>query len=83
MLNLLKNYTQLTIGENLLYQNLPENILAKLNRLINRKPLERILSKLHPSFVGRPAYNPLLIFHRLFSFPLRKRSARSYTFCEI
>jgi IS5 family transposase len=56
-----KDYTQLTIGENLLYQNLPDDILAKLNRLINWKPFENILSKLHPSTVGRPAYNPLLM----------------------
>ena len=56
-----KNHTQLTIGENLLYQNLPDDILSKLNQLINWKPFEKILAKLHPSTVGRPAYNPLLM----------------------
>ena len=30
-----KNHTQLTIGENLLYQNLTDDILANPDRLIN------------------------------------------------
>jgi len=60
-----KNYTQLTIGENILYQNLPDDILAKLNRLINWKPFEKILATLHPSPTGRPAYNPLLLLKAL------------------
>ena len=56
-----KNHTQLNIGETILYQKLPDDILANLNRLINWEPFERILSKLHSSSVGRPAYNPLFM----------------------
>ncbi len=31
-----KNSGQLTIGEHLIYQNLPEDILSRINKLINR-----------------------------------------------
>ena len=45
---------QLTFSEYILYQNLPEDILVKINRLINWRAFEAILAKLHPSSVGRP-----------------------------
>jgi len=54
-----QNKTQLTIGEDLLYKNLPEDTLSQINKLINWQPFEKILAKLHPSKEGRPAYNPL------------------------
>ena len=54
-----KNYTQLTIGKNLLYQKLPDDLSAKLNRIIDWKPFETILTKLHSSDIGRLAYNPI------------------------
>ncbi len=57
-----KQQAQLTLRENLLYQNLPDDILTQINRLINWEPFEKILAKLHPSPVGRPAYDPLLMF---------------------
>ena len=38
-----KNSGQLTIGEHLIYQNLPEDILSRINKLIDWKPLERSL----------------------------------------
>jgi len=56
-----KQQGQLTFSEHILYQKLPEDILAKINSLINWKPFEKILAKLHPSSVGRPAYDPLLM----------------------
>jgi len=56
------NKTQLTIGENLLHSNLPEDTLFQINKLINWQPFEKILAKLHPSKEGRPAYNPLKMF---------------------
>jgi len=56
------NNTQLTIGENLLYNNLPKDTLYQIDKLINWQPFEKILSKLHPSKEGRPGYNPLKMF---------------------
>jgi len=57
-----KREVQLTIGEDLLYKNLPEDTLSQINKLINWQPFEKILAKLHPSKEGRPAYNPLKMF---------------------
>ena len=45
-----KDKGQLTIGEHLIYQNLPEDILSRINTLINWKPFEKILATLHPHF---------------------------------
>jgi len=56
-----KNNGQLTIGEHLMYQNLPEDILSRINKLIDWHPLEQILAALHPAIVGRKAYNPVLM----------------------
>ncbi len=36
--------------------------LSAINKLINWQPVERLLSNLHPSQYGRPAYPPLLMF---------------------
>ncbi len=57
-----KNKGQLTIGEHLISQNLPEDILSRINKLIHWKPFEKILASLHPAKVGRKAYNPVLMF---------------------
>ncbi|AEH44989.1 transposase IS4 family protein [Thermodesulfatator indicus DSM 15286] len=54
-----ENNTNLTIGEHLIYQNLPDDILARINKLINWDPFQQILVSLHPSKVGRKAYNPV------------------------
>jgi len=55
-----QNKTQLTIGEDLLYKNLPEDTLSQINKLINWQPFEKILAKLHPSSKEkRLAFNPL------------------------
>jgi len=48
-----KQQGQLTFSEHILYQKLPEDILAKINSLINWKPFEKILAKLHPLYVCR------------------------------
>ena len=56
-----KNSGQLTIGEHLIYQNLPEDILSRINKLINWQPFEQILAALHPAKVGRKAYNPVMM----------------------
>ena len=57
-----KNNGQLTIGEHLIYENLPEDILSRINKLIGWKPFEKILGSLHPAKVGRKAYNPVMMF---------------------
>lgn len=54
--------TQPTLGEHILYQNLPKDFLYEIDQLINWAPFESLLSKLHPSKVGRKAYNPLQMF---------------------
>ncbi|WP_255592093.1 transposase [Thermosulfurimonas sp. F29] len=69
-----ESHNQLTFGEYLLYQNLPDDILAYLNRIIDWKPFELILAKLHPSSVGRPAYNPLLMLKILIIQQIYKHS---------
>jgi len=56
-----KNSGQLIIGEHLIYQNLPEDILSRINKLIDWKPLEQILGSLHLAKVGRKAYNPVMM----------------------
>jgi len=57
-----ENTQQFTLGEHLIYQNLPEDVLFRLNKLIEWRPFEKILSKLHPAKVDREIYNPLLMF---------------------
>jgi len=56
-----KNSTQFTFGEQLIYQSLPEDTLSQIDRLIDWKRFEKILSSLHPAKVGRKAYNPVLM----------------------
>lgn len=56
-----KNSGQLTIGEHLIYQNLPDDLLSRINKLINWQPFEQILGVLHPAKVGRKAYNPVMM----------------------
>ena len=58
-----ENKAQLTIGEHLIYQNLPEDILSRINKnkLIDWKPFEKILSSLHPACVGRRVYNSVMM----------------------
>ena len=56
-----KTNGQLTIGEHLIYQNLPEDILSRINKLIDWNPFENILASIHPAKVGRKAYNPVLM----------------------
>nr|WP_231887749.1 hypothetical protein [Thermodesulfatator autotrophicus] len=50
------NSPQLTIGEHLVYQNLPEDFLSRINKLIDWAPFEKIFGQLHPAKVGRKAY---------------------------
>ena len=56
-----KNDIQFTIGEQLIYQNLPEDTLSQIDRLIDWRRFEQILSSLHSAKVGRKAYNPVLM----------------------
>jgi len=56
-----KNSGQLTIGEHLIYQNIPEDILSRVNKFIDWKPFEKILASLHPAKVGCKAYNPVMM----------------------
>lgn len=56
-----KNSNQLTIGEHLIYQNLPKDILSRVNKLINWQKFEQILAALYPSNLGRKAYNPVMM----------------------
>ncbi len=56
-----ENNTNLTIGEHLIYQNLPDDILARINKLINWDPFQQILASLYLSKDGTPAQRqPLL-----------------------
>jgi len=71
-----KNSGQLTIGEHLIYQNLPEDILARINKLIDWKPFEKILGSLHPAKVGRKAYNPVMMLKILIARRNRGLSSR-------
>jgi IS5 family transposase len=57
-----KTNGQLTLGEHLIYQNLPEDILSRINKLIDWKPFEKILASIHSAKVGRKAYDPVLMF---------------------
>nr|WP_245523102.1 hypothetical protein [Thermodesulfatator indicus] len=43
------NNTNLTIGKHLIYQNLPDDILARINKLINWDPFQQILASLYLS----------------------------------
>jgi len=54
--------TQLTFEEIMLHNSLPEDTLCQIDKIIDWQPFEKILSKLHPSKEGRPAYNPLKMF---------------------
>ena len=56
-----KNSGQLTIGEHIIYQNLPKDILSRIDILINWQPYEQILCALHPAKAGRKAYNPVMM----------------------
>ncbi|MBA2848491.1 hypothetical protein G4V39_03295 [Thermosulfuriphilus ammonigenes] len=56
-----KNSGQLTIGEHLIYQNLPEDILSHINKLINWQPFEQILGALHSAKVSRKIYKPIMM----------------------
>jgi len=56
-----KDNCPITISEHLIYQNLPEDILSRINKLIDWKPFKNILAKLYPSKFGRKAYNPVLM----------------------
>lgn len=55
------NNPHLTLGEYLIYKNLPKDILYHINKLIDWKPFETILASLHPSKVGRKAYHPVMM----------------------
>jgi len=60
------NNAQLTLGEDLLHNKLPEDTLSQINKLIDWQTFEKILAKLHPSKEGRPAFNPLKMLKILF-----------------
>jgi IS5 family transposase len=66
--------TQLSFVEALLYKQLPEDKLSQINNMIDWQPFEKILSKLHPSKEGRPAYNPLQMFKILIIQQMYKHS---------
>jgi len=68
-----KREGQLTFVEEMLYKNLPEDTLSQINKTIDWHPFEKILSKLHPSKEGRPAYNPfkmlkILIIQQIYRY---------------
>ena len=46
-----KQQSQLMLGEHILYNNLPDDLLSNLNQIIDWKPFESILAKLHPLYV--------------------------------
>jgi len=56
------NKTQLINEEDWLYDNLPEDTLSQINKLVNWQPFEKILAKLPPLTEGSSALNPLKMF---------------------
>jgi len=49
------NKFSITIGEHLIYQNLPEDILSRINKLISLETLQKHPLPIYPSKFGRKA----------------------------